>query len=110
MTFKSKKWFHKNNGRRGGRPKQDSEIYIKIPEIELVNLTSDQYKKLIKRFGNEVLKIALEILDKWLISGSPNALKYIGKNNYAHFRSDGWVINEAKNLLKQPSIHYEKLS
>ena len=100
MTFKSKKWFHKNNGLKGGRPKQDSEIYIKIPEIKLVNLTSNQYEKLVKKFGDAVLKTALKILDMWLISGSPCALKHIGKNNYAHFRSDGWVINEAKNLLK----------
>ena len=92
MTFKS-------NGLKGGRPKQDSKIYIKLPEIKQVNLTSNQYEILVNKFGYEVLKIALKILDDWLVSGSPAAIKYVGKNNYAHFRSDGWVINEAIRVL-----------
>lgn len=96
MTFKSKKWFRKNNGKKGGRPRQDSEIYIQIPEIRLVNLTPCQYEKLLSRYGAEILTNAVSVLDKWLCAGSHEAEKYIGKNNYAHFRSDGWVINEAK--------------
>lgn len=98
MTFKSKKWFRKSNGKKGGRPKQDSQIYITLPEIEFVNLTSNQYKILVNKYGCEVLKKAILVLDNWLGSGSPTAIKYIGKNNYAHFRSDGWVINEALKM------------
>ena len=95
MTFKSKKWFRKNNGNKGGRPKQDSQIYIKIPEAKMVNLTTNQYEMLKEKFGFKVMQNAIKILDEWLMSGSPYAIKYLGKNNYAHFRSDGWVINEA---------------
>lgn len=95
MTFKNKNWINKINGQKGGRPKQDKEIYIEIPEIKLVNLTSNQYKILKDKYGEKTLKKAICILDDWLRSGSPCAEKYIGKNNYAHFRSDGWVINQA---------------
>jgi hypothetical protein len=95
MTFKSKKWFYQNNGSKGGRPKQDSKVYIKIPDINFVNITPKQYETLIKKYGNKIVKKALSILDHWLNSGSPSAAKYIGKNNYAHFRSDGWVLHEA---------------
>ena len=98
MTFKCKNLFHKENGEKGGRPKQDSNIYIKIPGIALVILTPIQYDKLICKYGERIVHKALMILDNWLCSGSPDAEKYIGKNNYAHFRSDGWVINEAKNI------------
>lgn len=95
MTFRSKTWFHVVNGKKGGRRKQDEQIYIKIPNITLVNLTSQQYEVLIKRYGNEIITKAISILDDWLRSGSSSAEKYIGKNNYSHFRKDGWVINEA---------------
>jgi len=99
MTFKSKKWFYKNNGLKGGRPLQDSKIYIKIPDVSLVILTSSQYYALTEKYGHKLLSKALKILDNWFLSGSPKAIKYIGKNNYAHFRSDGWVINEARKSI-----------
>ena len=99
MTFYKKNFYYKNNGLKGGRPKQDSKIYIKIPEINLVILTPSQYDTLAAKYGHELLTKALKILDKWFMSGSPLAVKYIGKNNYAHFRSDGWVINEARKSI-----------
>lgn len=99
MTFKSKKWFRKNNGQKGGRPKQDSKIYIQIPGIKFVILSPKQYTTLVQRYGSELLTVALRIFDEWLNSGSPLSGKYLGKNNYASFRSDGWVINEAANIL-----------
>ena len=86
----------KLNGQKGGRPKQDSKIRIELPDIDLVVLTPDQYGTLLEKYGYELLRRALEILDNWLKSGSKYANKHIGKNNYAHFRSDGWVVNEAK--------------
>ena len=100
MTFKSKNWFYKDNGKNGGRPKQDSKIYIKIHGITYVILTPSQYKTLAEKYGHELLKIALKILDKWFMSHSISAKKYMGKNNYAHFRSDGWVINEARKIIE----------
>lgn len=95
MNKKSRKKICKINGKKGGRPKQDSTIRIELPEIDLVILTPAQYGSLIEKYGYSLLKKALIILDNWLKSGSKSANKYIGKNNYAHFRKDGWVINEA---------------
>ena len=84
------------NGKKGGRPKQDSEIRIELPDINLVILTPSQYGSLLEKYGCELIEKSLSILDKWL-KGSGH--KYAGKNNYAHFRSDGWLINEAARAL-----------
>lgn len=65
-----------------------------IPKLNTVILTETQYNKLLEKYGKSLLQKALEILDNWLLSQSGE--KYKGKNNYAHLRSDGWVINEAK--------------
>ena len=83
------------NGKKGGRPKYDSKIRVIIPNIDFVILTPSQYGSLLEKYGYELLYKALKILETWLIS-SPQGEKYRGKNNYAHFRSDGWVINTAK--------------
>lgn len=83
------------NGKLGGRPKYSNKIRISLPEIELVILTPKQYGSLIEKYGYELLNKALRILENWLKT-SPEGEKYRGKNNYAHFRSDGWVINSAK--------------
>lgn len=85
------------NGKKGGRPKYDSKIRVIIPNIDFVILTPSQYGSLIEKYGYELLYKALKILENWLIS-SPEGEKHRGKNNYAHFRSDGWVINTAKFL------------
>lgn len=84
------------NGKKGGRPKQDSEIRIVLPDINLVILTPSQYGNLLEKYGYKLMRKSLFILDKWLKSGGH---KYAGKNNYAHFRSDGWLINEAARSL-----------
>ena len=84
------------NGKKGGRPKYAANIRASIPDINIVILTPKQYGSLIEKYGYELLSKALKILENWLKS-SPEAEKYRGKNNYAHFRSDGWVINTAKN-------------
>ena len=84
------------NGLKGGRPKQDSEIRIEIPDVTLVILTPTQYGSLLEKYGYELIRKALLILDSWLKNGGR---KYAGKNNYAHFRSDGWLINEAARCL-----------
>ena len=96
MKVKDKRIINRINGQKGGRPKQDSKIRIELPDIDLVILTPSQYGSLLEKYGNELLRKALIILDEWLKSGSRHANKYVGKNNYAHFRSDGWVVNEAK--------------
>lgn len=83
------------NGKKGGRPKYDSNVRIDIPDINLVILTPSQYGSLVEKYGYDLLTRALQILEDWL-KFSPSGEKYRGKNNYAHFRSDGWVINTAK--------------
>ncbi len=85
------------NGKLGGRPKYNDQIKISLPDVEFVVLTQEQYGSLIEKYGYELFYKALEVLENWLKS-SPKGEKYRGKNNYAHFRSDGWVINAAKKL------------
>ena len=97
MLSKDRKIISKQNGKKGGRPKQDSKIRIELPDIDLVILTPTQYGSLVEKYGYELLRKAVLIFDSWLKSGSKISNKYVGKNNYAHFRSDGWVVNEAKN-------------
>ena len=96
MDNKDRKLICILNGQKGGRPKQDSTIRIELPGVDLVILTPNQYGSLLEKYGYELLRKSLLILDEWLKSGSRAAAKYVGKNNYAHFRSDGWVVNEAK--------------
>ncbi|MDO5306380.1 MAG: hypothetical protein Q4E83_01315 [bacterium] len=93
-----KKNIYKINGKKGGRPKSNAKNHIKIPNINLVILTSTQYDTLCQKYGDELLKKAISILENWLSHKTKISEKYIGKNNYAHFRSDGWVINTAKSL------------
>ena len=87
------------NGKRGGRPICDKNIKISLPNIEFVILTPFQYEHLLEKYGNSLLNKALEILEDWLAC-SPYGIKYRGKNNYGHFRSDGWVINTARQEIK----------
>jgi len=98
MIINNRKISSQLNGQKGGRPKQDSSIHIELPEIELVILTPNQYSSLLEKYGYELLTKALHILDTWLKLGGKSSEKYVGKNNYAHFRSDGWVLNTAKRV------------
>ncbi len=83
------------NGKKGGRPKYYTKTVI--PGISLVILTPNQYNSLLEKYGYDLLKKALIIFENWLKS-SPKGEKYVGRNNYGHFRSDGWVINTAKSI------------
>jgi hypothetical protein len=84
------------NGKKGGRPKYENAIKVTIPDTELITLTQAQYKILLKKYGSDVLNKAILLFEEWLKS-SPEGIKYKGKNNYGHFRSDGWVINSVIN-------------
>ena len=85
----------KLNGRKGGRPKGNNKNPFELPEFSFVILTENEYKTLLEKYGYKLINKALCILENWLES-SPEGWKYRGKNNYAHFRSDGWLINLAK--------------
>ena len=91
-----KKFYRIKNGKKGGRP--DGNKYVAtfvIPDFDTVILTECQYNNLIERYGVALFTRALEILSDWL-NTKPIGIKYKGKNNYAFFRSDGWLINTAK--------------
>lgn len=91
----------KRNGKKGGRPKSNTyNTTFKVPGFGKIILTEKQYYLLIERYGDSLLEQALSILESWL-STSYAGDKYLGKNNYAHFRSDGWLINEARHISKQ---------
>ena len=91
----------KKNGKKGGRPKGCSySANFVLQDFNTIILTEDQYNTLIKRYGEKLTKKAISIFDNWL-KNSPLGYKYKGKNNYAHFRSDGWVINEAKLSIQR---------
>lgn len=92
-----KRQYSIENGKKGGRPGVNSYVstFI-IPEFNTVILTEQQYNNLTERYGVTLFNKALEILEDWL-STSPIGSKYKGKNNYAHFRADGWIINTAKH-------------
>lgn len=96
LKHSNKQEASRNNGKKGGRPSQDSTICIELPEINLVILTQTQYNSLVEKYGYMLIKKALMILDNWLETGGHASAKYVGKNNYGHFRSDGWLLNEAK--------------
>ena len=86
----------KKNGKKGGRPNYDNIKKLELPNITLVILTQNQYNTLLEKYGYKIINKALIILEQWLKT-SPSAEKYRGKNNYGHFRADGWVINSAKS-------------
>ena len=96
MIIRNRKLICKYNGQKGGRPKNDSGIRIEIPDINLVILTPTQYGSLLEKYGYELLRRALFVLEEWLNRGGKYSEKYLGKNHYAYFRKDGWVINAAK--------------
>ncbi len=87
------------NGKKGGRPNYNINIKIEIPANSFVILTPEQYDTLVEKYGYKLIRKAIEILSDWL-TRSPLGEKYKGKNNYGHFRSDGWVINMAKQSLE----------
>lgn len=88
----------KKNGKKGGRPRYDNSAKFKLPDTEFVVLTQNQYYTLVQKYGITVISSALKIFELWLTT-SYEGNKYLGKNNYAHFRSDGWVINTAKQCF-----------
>ena len=94
-----KRFYRVKNGKKGGRPSSEECLNsFYLPEFSTIILTETQYNTLLEKYGTELLKKALKILEDWLCS-SPLAEKHKGKNNYAHFRSDGWVINMARDDL-----------
>ena len=91
----------RKNGKKGGRPVYCPTIKFEIPGFQYVILTPKQYDSLLQRYGYELLLNALGVFEAWILSGSQSARKTIGKNNYAYFRKDGWIINTAREDLRK---------
>ena len=89
------------NGCKGGRPKDDDSPRKDFEEYETVILTETQWTKILAKYGENLALKMVKVLDDWLSIGGHNAKQYIGKNNYAHFRKDYWVYQEAKKLLEK---------
>ena len=85
------------NGKKGGRPKPDTEDCYRACECKNVTLSYKQYLTLLTRYGENLLTLSIKILENWL-QNNPAGYKYRGKNNYAFFRADGWLINTAKRI------------
>ena len=96
MIIPNRQLISKYNGKKGGRPKSTPFDRIELPDINLVILTPNQYGSLVEKYGYEFIKKALSILENWLAHGGKSSEKYLGKNHYAHFRSDGWVVNAVR--------------
>lgn len=87
------------NGCTGGRPKDTDSPRKEIDGIELTNLTETQYQKLCEKYGEVLTNKAIELFEDWLQRGNKTAKEYIGKNHYAHFKSDHWTIKEAERIV-----------
>lgn len=87
------------NKKRKGRKIYSTKDSIDLTNASNVNLTEKQYKKLQAIYGKEFIDRAILILNVWLSKKSKEAKKYIGKNNYAHFRKDSWLIKATIDSL-----------
>lgn len=90
------------NGCKGGRPKDDDSPRKDFGEdINTVILTESQWERIVAKRGEKLALKMVKVFDDWLSVGGANAKQYIGKNNYGHFKADGWVLNEAKKALEK---------
>lgn len=78
--------------------------FMRFDNIDCVHLTEEDYNKLCDKHGSTLINTGIKILDNWLSKGGKSAQSYLGKeyNHKGHFRSDSWVLNEAKKLISQP--------
>lgn len=83
------------NKRREAAKQTDRTNDVNLDGIELVRLTENQYQKLVELYGEDVTIEAIKILEKWFAKKGKVQKGYIGRNNYGHFRKDGWVIPAA---------------
>lgn len=90
------------NGCKGGRPKDEESPRKDFGEdIENVTLTESQWERIVAKRGEKLAYQMVKVLEEWLAIGGATAKQYIGKNNYGHFKSDGWVYQEAKKIIEK---------
>lgn len=90
------------------KEKTEKAVFMQLEDVKCVHLVEEDYTKLCDKYGRNVIDTGIKILDGWLSLGGAKAKSYLGKNynHIGHFRSDGWVINEAKRKLAT-AIHKE---
>lgn len=88
----------------GGRAKISKYENIKIKDAEFVNLTKQQYEKLLDRYGYTFTSKALQLLNNLLKQNTKKSESYKNRNNYWLFRSDSWLIRETKLALENNYI------
>ena len=89
------------NGKQGGRPKEEDLPRKEFEEYKYINITEEQYKKIVEKYGERVTMRIVELLDTWLAKNGKTAQQYIGKNHYAHFRADNWAVQKALGEQQQ---------
>lgn len=87
--------------KRSRKETNDDSPRKEIPDIDFVNITELQYSKLCDKYGKDIIDKGITILDTWLGKRGKTAKECIGKNHYYFFRSDSWVINEARGSINK---------
>lgn len=82
-------------------PKETKNQYMTIPNVEYVNLTEDEYKGLVEKYGEKKILKAIENLDTWLAKGTKKAIEVRNKGHKAHFRVDSWVWEGVDEAIKR---------
>ena len=94
-----------NNGRNGGRPKVENQPRKNFEKYDYVNITEEQFKKIVDKYGLDTTMRIIELLDDWFAKDGKTVQQYLGKNHYAHFRKDNWAVQKAlkERELTQPN-------
>lgn len=91
------------NGQNGGRPKEDNKPRKEFKGFEDINITEEQFQKLINKYGEEKVMKMIARFDGWLAKRGKSARQYLGKNHYAHFRIDNWFVKQVLAEEQQKS-------
>lgn len=84
---------------KAGKTQTDEINRIELEGIERVNLTQEEYDKLLEKYGKEYLTLMINELENWLWLPGVNQKKYLGKNHYGHFRKNQWVDKKVQKIL-----------
>ena len=103
MEKKDRALISRINGKKGGRPKQDSTIRIELPEIDLVILTPTQYGSLLEKYGYELLIKSLKILPFQPQEGHQREISasMLEKELLFCFLKRQWGLNEGRESTIQ---------
>lgn len=89
------------NGQRGGRPKESNLPRKHFENYDFINITEEQFNKIVDKYGLKTTMRIIELLDDWFAKDGKTVQQYLGKNHYAHFRKDNWAVQKALSEQKQ---------